>query len=338
MLSACNQSAPAAESPDVRQWVVSDLADQLGPGGRFQVRPPAGEHHRIITPEQAVRLATAFVHGFRSYKDLPRGLHGERLSHMDKAHGDVIDFQALRPGSQVYFPATPYGPLADSVPELIREAYGPHYIIPFHDPQGTQVLVVAVPAEDLGYWIDERGRVRPPGGTGGIRIYSTIVSASAEYPVPLTPECAVRLVGQATGRRVLRVPEAVYPGRPWAPTILYWQLTLDAPVQVRLEEQGNTGTTQVLYLGLEARSRSEPGRLQPVLFQAAPEQPRADTVEAPVAHRGNRPTGETDRRVFVVPIRPGRAVRFQKVQLLNGSVVPPVRHLPCQAAVEGATE
>lgn len=288
----------------------------------------------MISPEEAVRLATGHLRRFTSYEDFPTSFHGERLSHMDKEHGDVIDFQALRPGPQVYFPATPYEPVADTLPELVREAYGPHYVIPFYNPMGIQVLVASVPAEDFGYWIGDPGRVRPAGGTGAIRITRFVVSAGAEYPVPLTPECAVRLVGQATGRKIARAPEAVYPGMPWAPPLMYWKLTLDAPVPVRARTRGDTAATEVLYVGLEPGPRHEPGRFEPVLFKAAPDQPAADTAVVPIPGRRKPPPVKRDRRTIEVPIRPGAIIRFDKVELLSGSIAAPVRHFPCRASAD----
>ncbi len=332
IVSACRRPAPIPEPPDVRPWVVGEAVANLNEAGHFHLPPPRSPTGAaILFPERAIELATAYVHQRTSYKDLPRNFHGERLSHMDKEHGDIIDFQSLRPGPRAYFPQIPYGPVADSLPEYVREAYGPYYLVPFYSRGGLEVMVVSVAAEATGLRIDQEGRVRPPGGTGSLPFNREVVSAGVEYPVPLTPECAVRLVAEATGRKVIRVPELIHPGRLWHPAVTYWKLALDQPVAVRGDSTRRVDNLREIYIGLEPRVKFEPGALRPVLFRPLAEQPTVDTAKVVVPSL-DRPPGEPPARYTVeIPIRPGSPVRFEKARLVHGSLEPKQRHFPCQS-------
>lgn len=43
MLSACKQTAPPSDSPNVSPWVAPEVADQLDAHGRFQLPCPRGK-------------------------------------------------------------------------------------------------------------------------------------------------------------------------------------------------------------------------------------------------------------------------------------------------------
>lgn len=328
-LVSCHRASPPPEPPDVRPWVAGEAAHSVDEAGHFQLPPPAPHGSTpMLSPEEAIRITTAWVHHREGYREMPKDFHGERLSDMEKEHGDIIEFQSLQAGP-VYYPQIPYEPLPDTLPEHVRRAYGPHYVVPFYSRRGLQVMLTSVFAEDTALWVDEQGRVRKGQTGGGLPFSQHAISAGAEYPVPLTPECAVRLVAEATGRKVVRRPELVHPGGRWAPTVVYWKLMLDQPLMVRGDSTQQFESLRVLYVDVEPKRGIQPAPLQLIWRRALPEQPRTDTI----AHldRISRRQKPPRVRTTELKIRPGYAIRFETVTPLEGSIQPAERHFPCQA-------
>lgn len=338
LLVGCDRYEPRPEPPDVRAWVAGEAAASLDERGRFRfpsARPKIDGS--TISEADAARLATAWMRSFGSYGDFPRDFHGERLSSYERDHGDLIDFRALRVGPRVYLAESPYEPVPGTWPEHVLEVLEPTYLVPLHSAAGFQTLVMAVPVRDMGYRVTDDDQVRA-GPSGALRFSTTAVPAGAEYDVPLSPECAVRVVGEATGRRVVRAPELVQGGRPSHPVLSRWRLTLDAPVSLRSDSTRRVDTTRVIYVRSEWRQRVRPSGIDPAWYRALANQPGADTLESWTYVGEPRPDAPRRRQLHVARIRAGYPVRFERVEPpVNKAAEPSHKHFPCELRPRAAS-
>lgn len=79
---------------------------------------------------------------------------------------------------------------------------------------------------------------------------------------PLSPEQAVRRVGEATGARVTAVPELLLPDHDYNPFFARWKVTLDHTVVARSRGNGETRQLREIYVGLRGEF-STPSATQP---------------------------------------------------------------------------
>lgn len=328
---ACGgRDQPRPEPPDVRAWVAGEAATSLDERGRFRfpAAPPKIDG-ATITGADAARLATAWMRSFTSYEDFPPNFHGQRLSLYEREHGNLIDFKALRAGPRVYLAESPYEPVPGTWPEHVLEVLEPVYLVPLYSAAGFQPLVTEVPARDMGYRIADDGGVRA-GPSGALRLSTVAIPAGAEYDVPLSPECAVRVIAEATGRRVVRVPELVQGGRPSHPVLSLWRLTLNAPVSLRGDSTRRVDTTRVIYVRSEWRQGVRSSAIDPVWYRALPNQRSADTLQAWTPLGAPGPDSRR-RQLYVARIRAGYAVRFERVEPPGNATTEPYHvHFPCE--------
>jgi hypothetical protein len=318
------------EPPDARAWVTGEAAASLDERGRFRF-PPARPRvdGPTITEADAARLATARMQGFTSYKEFPRNFRGERLSLYERDRGDLIDFKALRAGPRVYLAESPYEPVPGTWPEHVLEVLEPRYLVPLYSAEGFETLVVSVPARDMRYAVDADGQIRA-GPSGSLRLTTTALPAGAEYDVPLSPECAVRVVAEATGRRVVNVPELVQGGRPEHPVLARWRLVLDAPVSLRGDSTKRVDTTRVIYVRSEWRRWLRPSGIDPTWYRALPDQRGADTLQS-WTHTDPQRYSPGQPQLHVARIRAGYPVRFERVRPPENAAARPTNDLfPCE--------
>jgi hypothetical protein len=331
-LSACSESSdPRPEPPDVRAWVAGEAAENLDERGRFRLptaRPKIDGP--TITADDAARLATAWARRQTSYKDLPRNFRGARLSHYEIGHGDLIDFKALRPGPRAYLAESPYEVVPATWPEHVAQLFEPTYLVPLYSARGFQTLVAKVRARDTGHRVANDGQLQH-GPIGSLPFSLTAVPAGAEYDVPLNPECAVRVVAEATGRLVVRVPELVKAGHRDHPISSLWRLTLDAPVSLVGDSTKRADTTRLVYVRSDRRGWIQPPQIEPAWYRALPSPRTADTLEFWAPTDRSRADGPRDRQLYVARMREGYAVRFERVRPPKNAAVGPLRdHFPCE--------
>ncbi|HEV2149396.1 MAG TPA: hypothetical protein VGR37_18480 [Longimicrobiaceae bacterium] len=253
LLSACERAAVSSPEPlhagDIRNYVTEQLAERIGPDGGFQLPAPLPGARPQITPQRAAELALAYARSFAPY------IRG----YLEGDHGREIDFDALRVGSPAYYAATAYEPVPDDAHPGVRNAYGPYYLVYLSSPDGTPVLSVAVAAYTEA-WIENGHLWLPP--RSGADVFAVGVPRGQGFTMPLSPEQAVRRVGELTGSRAAAVPELLLADRDFHPQHARWKVTLDRPVQVLSRANGQARLAREIYVGLRG-SLTVPAATQP---------------------------------------------------------------------------
>jgi hypothetical protein len=284
LAAACDRSAATPEPltvDNLQASITPDLARQLGPDGRFVLPAPPRESYPQITPDEASAIALAWARRFGSFV----------RPHLEREHGQRIDFMALTVGSPAYYAASPYEPVPHRYRPGIRNGFGPHYLV--YLVQGERPVVsVAVAAFSEARIVD--GELQMP-IRGGMEFATAGVPPGDGFSMPLSPEAAVRRVNSLTGGRATAVPELVAPYHQFTPQFARWRISLDRPVSAHPRSGGAARATREVYVGLRGE-----------IAVPADEQPSEVKSFEPPAER------------YMVPRRANRPVLFVPVTLSTG--------------------
>lgn len=233
---------------DIRSFVTPELSSDLARDGSFTLpAPPAGTR---VSPDGAREMALAFA---RTFGPSLRGT-------LERQHGRPIDFDRLHVGSPAYFAATPYEPLPADVHPGLRNAYGPYYLLYLAAADDVPALVVAISASTEA-WV-ENGRVRLPLNYGA-DFHVEGVGLGDGFVKPLSPEQAVRRLGEASGAQATAIPELLLPDHEHSPFFARWKVSLDRPIAARSRGNGEARRLREIYVGLRgeyfAPSAVQPG-------------------------------------------------------------------------------
>ncbi|HKG93283.1 MAG TPA: hypothetical protein VKA84_15360, partial [Gemmatimonadaceae bacterium] len=235
--AACRDERPAVASPESKvnqEWVTGAAAAALNPNGQFVLPPPETGPEPELSEGQAVTLATAFIR-----------FHGPWLRGAWEAdHGAPVDLAALSRCGRTYYAATPYEPVPEGTSESLRLYYGSQWLVTFCAPSGVPQVSVSVSALATDLRVEKDHIAPQPLGFFAVGIplkYSTII--------PITPEAAVKLAAQATGRRVSAIPQLIMAAHPSSPQVAKWRVVLDLPVQARGTHSARALTTREFYVG-----------------------------------------------------------------------------------------
>jgi hypothetical protein len=262
--------------PDVSSWVTPAVGVNLDPSGHFVFPPPTLPTDRpAIGPDRAVKLAVAFMNTFVTDPSvttipLPGAISFRQT--VEDGHGQPIDWDALEPAPwPPYYMEHPVLPLADSIPDYVHRQLAPRYHVLFL-ATGFVVANVAVSLYASNLDVTDTGRLTRTELYGGGEISLSGIPASYAEHVPLIPEAAVRDIAEAKGARVAQMPRLLHPWNRYAPVFSRWQLRLERPVNVVLEDTGERLATSEVFVGIWTTPSG------PALqwFIAAPDQPREE--------------------------------------------------------------
>lgn len=285
---------PAARRPDerlnLRAHVTPGVASRISQTGQFIPAPPRAFADPLLTKERAELHAVTWAR---------LGGPDVRTS-LERQHGGRIDFAALRPCGRSYLADTPFEEVDPAMPNFIRNAYGPWWLVPLCGGDGRPRVSVGV----AGYSTDVRvedGRLIIPRVHGNEFVWRG-VPTGAELPV--SPERAAVAAAEAAGGRVAGVPELLL-GMHEHPLAARWRVPLDRDAVVRPIEGGPPVRTRALLVV------QHPNEQRARLYIADAAAPRAfrRTLDLPGNRRGE------PRIPFVeeVRVRPGHSARSLRV-------------------------
>lgn len=130
----------------------------------------------------------------------------------------------------------------------LKKLIGPHWLVPLCSGSAPTVSVAVSALSDLTV---VGGRIADPITQDFFSVGVRLADASGA----VTPEEAVRLAAEASGKRVSEIPVLVMPPRPYAPQLAAWQVVLESPVQVRGARSGETRQVRELYVGYASDRR-----------------------------------------------------------------------------------
>lgn len=216
-------------------YVSGEAAAALSPDGQFVLKGPMpGGDMPELSSDQSRKLAIAAV----------RSWGPPTLLRLQQYHGAEIDIGALSPCGRVYYETAAYEPLGTGVYRPVRVAYGPKWIVFFCGRSGDPEVSVSIAS--YGTYLSVRGRFIISDGPAGPEFHLSGIPLGQEAPI--SPERAVQLVGDMSGRQVTEVPELVLPGLAVAQLGL-WRLVLDAPVTTVERRTGSRWRDSVVYVG-----------------------------------------------------------------------------------------
>ncbi len=251
MLVGCGErsamSAPGASGLRADD-LVGEAAAALDATGHFTLPTPIRRTtYPEISADRAGALAVAYIGDYGHFL----------LPHFEMKHGGPIDLASLRACGSPLYAATPYNAASlaqASVPT--RRLLGPYWLVSLCAASGGQVLSIAVSALATDEQLTS-GPIRLP-HPASLAYFPSAIPPSLPG-LPLAPEQAAAMAARATGRRVAKVPELIMRGRPFAPQLAQWKITLESTIRARGLESGATTVTQSVYAGFVRSARSPLG-------------------------------------------------------------------------------
>lgn len=230
---------------NLRDHLVDSLHAKVDASGRLLLPlPPPGPYPRM-TAEEAVALSQLFAGVAARFPSIGTSV--------ERQHGARIDFMALKAAPRTFYTVTPYEAVPQAFHNAFRNIYGPYFL--------TTLLAGKRPVASVA--VAAYGEARARGGEivfpdrvpslTGNEFQIEGIPRSFRYSIPVDPERAVRLVGEATGRRVAELPILLRPEVTYAVQYARWRIRIDGPVTLQVQGRGPVCTNEV-YVGLDGRT------------------------------------------------------------------------------------
>jgi hypothetical protein len=291
-------SRTSMSASDLTTILTGEAAAHVdGHGGYVLPAARAPDDVPMITAERAKELAVAFVHTYGRSHAPGWAMH----------RGAPLSTAGLRVSHRVFYAESPFGRVPDGY-GWPRRVFGPWYIVTFEDG-GEPVLGVAVSAYSTDVAI-ENGILLEPALDQGERFVSRAVALSPGVPAPYTPvspEQAVKIAAERTGRRVSDVPRLVLRNAAWHPLYSLWHVSLDR--EIWIEHRAVKGSSapgarervREIFVGASGGTLFAPGRLK-------------RTAEQVPVRTGWGERGKVSPHVVItVPYRGGASVDYDEV-------------------------
>ena len=235
LFTACDGQIAVPPQPlpqDIRRFVTGDAALALNDAGHFtlpdSVTRPSGQ----VDEEHAISAAIRYVRTYGRWF----------VGSWSRERGATVDLARLAPCGHAFYATSPYRALPANVSESRKRYFGPHWIVPICNGPSTEVVVsLSARATEL-----QNSDFVPTSNEG---LVSFGVPADIASRAPFTPETAVALAYQITGKRVSGVPVLIQAAAPDAPATSSWVVQLESPVSVRGVESAVRRDRGRLYIG-----------------------------------------------------------------------------------------
>ncbi|MBA3579523.1 MAG: hypothetical protein H0W42_05990 [Gemmatimonadaceae bacterium] len=191
----------------------------------------------MISEFDARKAARAFVNTHRA---------GLKVLQIDRQA--PVDISSLRVCGRPYFARTTFEPEAARIPRGWQRFYGPWWLIQLCNGTGQPQISLAISALVPGIAVAPDGRIKYDSADAEERFRFRGIPAHLRG-LPMAPEDAVSLIAEATGRKVVGVPELILPDREY-PQMARWRLVLDSAVSVRLVGTSDLVTTDELFVAV----------------------------------------------------------------------------------------
>lgn len=234
-VASCDAREPTAPFARVApKYVTGAAAAAVGQDGRFMLLKGEAGPYPEISEELAVKLAIAFVH---DYARIGRG-------YLEEERGGPVHLDLLKPCSRSFYVRSAYDPVPAEVSVFTRKVLGAQWLVPFCAGATAEVMVaVSAHAWDTEFGTGEA--LLP--NTGSANFMMEGLPAGVE--IPLSPEAAVNLAGQSTGRLINRVPELTMRPRPKGPMLAVWSISMDGPASFSRQATGREFETSAIFVG-----------------------------------------------------------------------------------------
>ena len=234
-----SESPTQADRIDIRKMVVPELAARLAPDGRW-LNVVARERgaHGIISPYRASMLALAYA---QQWGRLMR-------HHVEKIHGEPVDFGKLTADPDVILAESPHTDLAPGATIPEQRLFGDYYLVTVRSAREL-LMTVAVSAHANDFTIDQNGLVSHAAmGTRGNDFRAWIISRGGNGEPRIDGYEAIRRAYTTFGRRVAAQPQFVQMGADYVAQLGNWKLRLESPVTAKVVGTGKSVAFSEVYL------------------------------------------------------------------------------------------
>jgi len=235
--SCSDQKMLAPTVGNTAKWLTGAALKGFDNNGHFALSAsPIGE----LSDQQARQLAAVYLR--RGSRWLANAWEHDR--------GAEIDFQSLVICPKAYYARAVFD-LRGAGNRSLRDRLGGKWLFAACTTSGVPVVSIAVSALATDLTV-VNGELKGPGG-GQFTSAGIPMGLSA---VPIAPEEAVRIAGEATGHLVSAVPELILPPPTFPPQLAKWRIQLDGPVTLVGRNTGRRVSTKELYVGFPETWRS----------------------------------------------------------------------------------
>lgn len=271
---------------EIRAHVSGSASQALNADGQFVLGPAPKMPLPTIDEGEARQRAVAWARTYAQYT----------IGMLERGHGAPIDVNSIQPCRRTFFVDTPYEPVPAGMPNHLRNAYGPWWLVTLCSTEGVPQVSLAVAAYATDVKVVD-GRIVFPNVHGNEFFPLGIPLGQA---LTITPERAVEAAHEATGRRAAEVPQLVLDGSFQVPQHARWRFRLEAPAALKVKGTGKPMASQELYVTHHARERAP----QLAVFDPAGRRHTERTYYIPPQRRDGKP----QRIDLRVQARPGYAL------------------------------
>jgi hypothetical protein len=229
-------------SPPTRNEIAMSVsgaaASALDENGKFQLSALSTSSLSEISASRASDVAEVWAHQFGPF------LKG----YLETQHGAPIRYAALVSCGRPLYARGAFIPPPEEIPAPYGRPYGSWWLVTLCESDGLPAVSLAVSALATELTVVD-GQIRFP-MVAGNEFFPVGIPMGSVGEFPASPEAAVALVAQQTGRRTTLVPELVMPvNTDGPPQAARWRLKLESAAQVRSAARGGLATSE-LFVGL----------------------------------------------------------------------------------------
>jgi hypothetical protein len=239
LVGACNSepiAAPAVLEKTVvdTAWVTGAAREAVLPSGLLQLAVIADAVLPEIDEARARALANAWL----------LDIAPQLASAFSRDHQSRVHAQSMSLCGRVYYANSAHTPVELNAPLSAIRALGPSWLVPMcQDGRPVVTLSVAANATDMRI-VD--GHLRFPKYHGNEFFAFGFPSSAGDLPV--TPERAIEIAYQTTGKRVAAAPQLIRGPFGDPAQYAYWRMQLEAPATLYLVG-GVTVAKQEIFVG-----------------------------------------------------------------------------------------
>lgn len=275
-LAGCNgevaSPAPEVTRAHLLEAVTAEVAESVGPDGKFQLEPNLNTGRAQISGTYAGDLAVALAKHNLPYLN----------EYYDSQRGGRISYQNLSVCGQPMHAESPFQRLevddvsTDAHP--LQKALGPFWLVTLCAGGGSQ-MKIAVSAYSTSLNIGSKGEIIFPAVGGNDFIAEGVPIDESTEALP-SAEAAAVLVANMTGRRIASIPRLLVPYyQDDSPLGARWQLRLNGVAHLRTLDNQSLEATEV-YVS-RVRETHRPGSRTWTADSIQPEQVEVTFVPLP---------------------------------------------------------
>ena len=240
-LASCSDLPPTA-GPTFNESMLTPAAQALmDADGRFRRADVPARAFKQLGYRRAEELADAYVATFGSLAE------GDWSRH----HEGRVEAAALRACGRAEYAQSAYEAIGPEASATFRNYFEGQYIVQYCGSAGVPQVLVSISSVDAGLTILSDGRLMFPAQGSAGSVHAQGIPPNAGGAAVVTPERAVAIAAEKTGRRVAGAPELVMPPFPMHSAFARWRVPLETSVRGRASDDEQWRDVEYVWVGQE---------------------------------------------------------------------------------------